>query len=246
MHRPVGEESLPAGDDGVAVDDTLDAEAFGVGERLDRRERDVHGRSRRRRSLARSDARTHPRANRRGTMPPSRCGRLGGDDVDERHLAGGDGAGLVEHDRVDRAGRFEDLGSLDQHAELGAAAGADHQRRRCCQAERTRAGDDQHGDRGGERGRRRVGRGGGDPEPERRGGEDDHDRDEDRRDPVGEALHVGLAGLRVLDHPADLGERGVGADAGGAHDEAAAGVDRCAGDGVAGCDFDGHRLAGQQ
>ena len=48
----------------------------------------------------------------------------------QAHLAGGDGAGLVEHDRVDAAGGLQDLGALDQQAELGAAAGADHQRRR--------------------------------------------------------------------------------------------------------------------
>ena len=63
----------------------------------------------------------------------------------------GDRAGLVEDDRVDRAGRLEDLRPPDQEAELSAAAGADHQRRGRGQAERARAGDDQHGDGGGER-----------------------------------------------------------------------------------------------
>ena len=79
---------------------------------------------------------------------------VGGHDVDEGHRAGGDGAGLVEHDRVDPPGRLEHLGALDDHAELGAAAGADHDRRRRGQAEGARAGDDQHGDGGGERHRR--------------------------------------------------------------------------------------------
>ena len=37
-----------------------------------------------------------------------------------------------------------------------------------------------------------------------------------------------------VDEPGDLGQRGVGADPRGAHDEAPAGVDRGAGDGVAG------------
>ena len=49
----------------------------------------------------------------------------------------------------------------------------------------------------------------------------------------------------VLDEPGDLRERGVGADARRAHDEAAAGVDRRAGDVVAGRDLDRHRLAGE-
>src|SRR5690606_14796672 len=46
-----------------------------------------------------------------------------GDDVDEAHAAGRDGAGLVEEDRVDALGRLEDLGTLDEDAELRAAAG---------------------------------------------------------------------------------------------------------------------------
>ena len=37
---------------------------------------------------------------------------VGGDDVDEAHRAGGDRAGLVEHDRVDAAGRLEHLAAL--------------------------------------------------------------------------------------------------------------------------------------
>ena len=76
-------------------------------------------------------------------------------DVAHLHPAGRDRAGLVEHDRVDAARRLEHLGALDQDAELGAAAGADEQRRRRGESERARAGDDQHGDRRGEREGRR-------------------------------------------------------------------------------------------
>ena len=76
------------------------------------------------------------------------------DHVDQRHPPGGDRAGLVEHDGVDAAGGLEHLGAPDQDAELGAAAGADHQRGRRGQAQRARAGDDQHRDGGGERGLR--------------------------------------------------------------------------------------------
>ena len=67
------------------------------------------------------------------------------------HLTGGDGAGLVEHDGVDPAGLLEHLGAADQDAELSASAGAGQQRGRRGQPEGARAGDDQHGDRGGER-----------------------------------------------------------------------------------------------
>ena len=73
------------------------------------------------------------------------------------HPAGRHGAGLVEHDGVDRAGRPRAPPVPDQDAELRAAAGADQQRGRRRQAERAGAGDDQHGDRGGERGGRRPG-----------------------------------------------------------------------------------------
>ena len=175
---------------------------------------------------------------------PQRLVGVVGDDVDEAHAAGGHGAGLVEHDRVDAAGRLEDLRALDEQAELGAAAGADEQRGRRGEPERARAGDDQHGDGGGERELGRLA--GAEPEAERRDGEGDDDRDEDAGDAVGEPLDRRLAGLRVGDEPGDLGERGVAADLRRAHDQAAAGVDGRAGDLVAGLLLDRHGLAGEQ
>ena len=51
--------------------------------------------------------------------------------------------------------------------------------------------------------------------------DEDDDRDEDPRHPVGQPLHLGLAALGVLDEPRHLRELGVGTDAGGADDEAA-------------------------
>ena len=66
------------------------------------------------------------------------------------HLTGRDGAGLVEHDRVDRPGRFEDLRTLDEDPQLGAAARSDHERGRRGQAEGTGAGDDEYRDGGRE------------------------------------------------------------------------------------------------
>ena len=68
---------------------------------------------------------------------------------------------------------------------------------------------------------------------------------EDAGDAVGEPLDRRLAGLRVGDQARDLRERGVAADAGGADDEAPAGVDGRAGDFGAGADLDGDRLAGE-
>ena len=53
--------------------------------------------------------------------------------------------------RVDPVGALQRLAAADQHAVLGALAGADHDRGRRRQAQRAGAGDDQHGDEGDER-----------------------------------------------------------------------------------------------
>ena len=63
-----------------------------------------------------------------------------------RRLAFGQGAGLVDDQRVDLLHQLERLGILDEHAGARAAAGADHDRHRRRQPERAGAGDDQHGD----------------------------------------------------------------------------------------------------
>ena len=73
----------------------------------------------------------------------------------------------------------------------------------------------------------------------------DDDRDEDRRDPVGETLHLGLARLGVVHEPGDLCQLGVRPDPGRAHHETSSGVDGGADDRVAGSDLDRHRFPGQ-
>jgi hypothetical protein len=142
-----------------------------------------------------------------------------------------------------RRGGLEHLGTLDEDPELGAAAGAHQQRGRRGEAECARAGDDQHGDGGGERacwvGARAE------PERERPRGERDDDRHEHPGDPVGEALGLGLAVLRLLDEAPHLSELGVGSDPGGPHDQSAARVDRRPDDRVAGPDLHRHRLTGE-
>ncbi len=162
----------------------------------------------------------------------------------ERHLALGDGAGLVEDDRVHAAGGFEDLGPLDQDPELGAAAGADEKSGRGCQPERARASDDQDGN-GRRQGERESGAAAV-PVAERRHGDRDHDRDEDPRDAVGKPLDGRFPGLGLGHEPCDLSERGVGADAAGLDDEPAADVDGRPGDRVTDTDLDGNALSGQQ
>ena len=68
----------------------------------------------------------------------------------------------------------------------------------------------------------------------------DHDRDEDPRHPVGEALDLRLAVLRVLDQPGHPGQLGVGAHARRPDDQTATGVDRGADHRVADSDLDRH------
>ena len=107
---------------------------------------------------------------------------VAGDHLDDIHDSRGHGAGLVEHDGVDRARALQDFGTLDQQSQLGAATGAYQESGWRGQSERTRAGDDQH----------RYGRGDdacpatgvADPEPERRRSQDDDDRHEDRGDSI--------------------------------------------------------------
>ena len=218
MEGPVLEEPLPSGDDGPSVDDTLDTESLGVGEGLDGGQLDAPDPSAGGDGLGDGVfAGIFERPGEAERLVDRRARR--DDDVGEGHAAGGDGAGLVEDDRVDPPGGLQDLGSLDEDAELGASTRADHEGGRCGEPEGAGAGDDEDGDPGRERGGGAVGGGGGEPEAEGGEGQGDHDRDEDGRHPVGEALHGGLAGLGVFDEAGDLGQGGVGADPGGAHDE---------------------------
>ena len=164
--------------------------------------------------------------------------------VGDRERPGGDGAGLVEHDRVDRTRRLEHLRPADQDAQLGAAAGADQERHRRRQAERARARDDQHRDGVRER---HVGRGAGrEPGDQRARGDHEHDRDEHRGDAIGEALHGGLPRLRLLDQAADPCDRRVGADAGRLDHQPPADVHGRARHGVVRLHLDRDALAGQQ
>ncbi len=242
MLRPVGEQPGTAHQHGVPVDDALDAEPFDVGE--------VLGGGQLARALGGASGDRLGDGVLGGVLKGSRQAKyarlvlaLREMHVGQGHLAFGDRAGLVEHDGVDRAGGFQDLGPLDQNAELGSPARTDQQRGRGGQAEGAGAGDDQYGHRGGERGADAVS--GAEPETECAQGQRDHDRDEDPGDAVGQPLHLSLAGLRLLHQLGHLGEPGVGADAGGADEQAAAGVDGRAGDRVAGPYLDRDRFAGE-
>ena len=120
-----------------------------------RRHLDAALRRRRRRSPrpagARCRARRRPRgaAARRcrvGRRAPSVPCRTEQHDVRHPRLALGDRAGLVEHDGAQLVRRLERVAVADEHAVLGALAGAHHDRRRRGQAQGAGARDDQHGD----------------------------------------------------------------------------------------------------
>ena len=105
-----------------------------------------------RRLPVRSGARWHPRQAGEPDEQRAVAARVG-DRPQDTELPFRHGAGLVRQDRRDRSRLLEHLGAFDQDPELGASAAAHHQRGRRCQAEGTRAGDDQHGH--GRRGRGR-------------------------------------------------------------------------------------------
>ena len=242
MDRPAGEQRLASGEHGVAVDDALHAFALDVLERFRRRQL-THlgggtcgdGLSDRVLGVVLQAARD-PQQLLAG-------GAVGGEDVGERHLSGGNGAGLVQHDRVHALRGFQYLRSFDEHAHLRAPPGADQQRRGRREAQRAGAGDDQYGDGGGEPSRERES--GPDPRAECGHRDSDRDRHEHPGDAICQTLDLGLARLGLLDELGHLGQLGIGADPGGLNHEASSGVHCGAGDVVALADLDGDGLAGQ-
>ncbi len=134
FHGPLGEQLLAADQDRVALDHALDAEPRHVGEVLGGGQRtDPFDGSR--------GHRTGDRVLRGVLQRPGQAqhvgllGALRGVHGEQRHAAGGDGAGLVEDDGVDLAGGLQDLRALDEDAELRAPPGADHERGRSGQAQ---------------------------------------------------------------------------------------------------------------
>ena len=158
----------------------------------------------------------------------------------DAHLAGRHGAGLVQHDGVDASGLLEHLGARQQDSELRTTSGADHQRGRCRESERTGARDDQDRDRRGERRQYRTV----DPPEDQCAKGNEHDGgNKDAGDPIGESLDLGLTRLRGLDHPGHLCQRGVGTDVGRTNHESTARIDRRADDVVVDGHLDGHGFA---
>ena len=147
-------------------------------------------------------------------------------DRGQFRLALGQRTGLVHHQRVHLLHGFQRLGILDQHAQCRAATGADHDGHRRGQSQRARAGDDQH--------RHRVDDGMGEARlrspdaPYCQCGEcrQHHRRHEISGNHVGQALDRRARTLCLAHHVHDLSEQRIGADALGAHQQAAGTVHR--------------------
>ena len=100
---PVGEQALPADEDAAALDDAAHAFALHFGEVLGRGQRAEFGLGGLGDCLG--DGMFGGVLESTGVAQQRRAVRIGGgDDLDEGHLAGGHGAGLVEHDGVDLCG----------------------------------------------------------------------------------------------------------------------------------------------
>ena len=119
----------------------------------------------------------------------------------DRGTAFGQRAGLVDDQRLQPPRLLQRRRVADDDAGLRAAPGADHDRGRRGEAQRARAGDDQHG-HGAHQGLRPAAQ---PPPREREGDERDHDdhRDEHARDAIGQALDRRLGALRLGDQAHD-------------------------------------------
>ena len=138
--------------------------------------------------------------------------------VHQFHATGGDGAGLVENQRVNAARALQHINTFDNNAHLGGSSTTHHQRCRCRQAQSTRARDDQHRNGRTDRIRGRVTA----PQPEgkcsyRYG---HHRRYEHSAHAVGDALHRGLRGLGIAHQLGHRGELGLSTNARRFHQQA--------------------------
>ncbi len=126
---------------------------------------------------------------------------------------------LVHDEHVGLLQELEGFGVPHQHARLGAASRADHDRHWGRQPQRTGTGNDEHGN-GVHECMSEPGFGAAKP-PRDRGdhGHDEDGRNEPRRDEIGQALNRCTTALRLADALYDLGEQGIAPDPLGAEDD---------------------------
>ncbi len=166
------------------------------------------------------------------------------DEIGQARLAESERARLVEGDETRFAQGLQRLAFAKQHAKLGGAARAGHDRGRRREAHRAGARDDQHGDRVDEsEGEARL-RAHEHPDDESRGGDGEDDRHEDGGDAIDARLNWKLRALRLLHHADHARKESVGADAVGLESEGSGAIHSCPGHGRAGRFRHGRGLAG--
>ena len=234
-----------AADDGRARDRAAHAAAEFIGKVLHLRQRRVGLLLRIRRDGARQ--RVVRALLERGGEPHERL-RLHGAaraDVRERRRAVCERAGLVKDDAVGLVGVFELRAALEEDAVLRRAAGADHEPRRCGEAERARARDRQHVAAGEQRALEIARRNAPVPDEKRQCRRADDARHEPARDLIGKALHGRFFALGLPHDLNDLLEHGRLAQRLGRNDGRARAVEAAADDLVAGGLVHRHALAGE-
>ena len=164
-------------------------------------------------------------------------------EIGHLRLAAGEGAGLVEHDGAQLAGRFQGFGAAEDQAVLCPLAGGHHDRSGGGQAQGTRAGDHQHTH---QKQHRQHGIAA-DQEPDHEGGDGqgDHHRHEPAHHLIGQALHLGAGALGLAHQLHDLGQHRVGPHPADSEGETAAAVHRGADHGIAGSLGHGRGFTGE-
>jgi hypothetical protein len=153
---------------------------------------------------------------------------VGRNDLHQFRPALGQRAGLVDHEGVDPFQPLQRFGIADQNSRPRATADPDHDRHRRGEAERTRTGDDQHGDGGNQRKCEAWLRPEHHPGNERQQRRRKHGGHEPARNPVGQLLDRRARALRLRHQIDDPRQHGIAADPLGAQHQAAVLVDGAA------------------
>ena len=159
----------------------------------------------------------------------------GGDHVGQDRVPPGQRAGLVEQHDLTAGQPFQGATALDDHPGLRGPAQAGHDRDRGGQQQRARCRDHQHGD-----GPHCV-----PAQRPARPREDERERHEGDREPVGGANERSRGSLGLLDQAHHPGVGGLGGHCRGDQVDRLARVDHTASDIVAGEPLDRQRLPGQ-
>ena len=157
-------------------------------------------------------------------------------------LAGGDGAGFIQHDGGNTVGALQCFGAFHQDAVFGTAAGTHHNSSGGGQPQGAGTADDQHRNADGKSKGGRLA----DEQPNDHGqhGDADDYRHKDGGNFIGDALDGGFGSGGILHQMNDLGEGGFFPYMGGLHGEITAAAQGGAGDGIANGFVDRHAFTG--